>query len=267
MINCTFNNNYSRTNGAGMFNYLSSNPTLKNCKFISNFAVDDGGGICNEHSSSPTLTNCMFIGNCAEWGGAFRNYGSPTLTNCIFFSNLANKDGGGFYTNSRNPTLTNCILWANSDRGGTDEFAQITRESGTLVVNYSCIQGWTGTFGGVGNIGEDPLFEDSYNHDCHLKSQAGRWDPNSQSWVLDDVTSPCIDTGDPMTPIHLEPFPNGGIINMGAYGGTPEASKSYFGEPICTTIVAGDINGDCKIDFKDLAIMGRHWLEDNNPSP
>ena len=52
---------------------------------------------------------------------------------------------------------------------------------------------------------------------------------------------------------------------MGAYGGTAEASKSYFGEPICETIVAGDINGDCKVDFKDFAFMAFHWLEDNNP--
>ena len=97
-----------------------------------------------------------------------------------------------------------------------------------------------------------------------MKSQAGRWDPNSQSWVQDDVTSPCIDAGDPMSPIGFEPFPNGGIINMGAYGGTVEASKSYFGEPVCETIVAGDINGDCKVDFKDFALMSLHWLKDNN---
>ena len=42
-----------------------------------------------------------------------------------------------------------------------------------------------------------------------------------------------------MSPIGLEPFPNGGFVNMGAYGGTPEASKSYFGGPGCETIVAG----------------------------
>lgn len=47
-----------------------------------------------------------------------------------------------------------------------------------------------------------------------------------------------------MSPIGWESFPNGGFVNMGAYGGTPKASKSYFGGPICETIVAGDINGD-----------------------
>ncbi|UCG55609.1 MAG: hypothetical protein JSU70_12155, partial [Phycisphaerales bacterium] len=97
--------------------------------------------------------------------------------------------------------------------------------------------------------------------DYHLKSQAGRWDPSTRTWVVDDVTSPCIDAGDINTAVGSEPFPSGGIINMGAYGGTAEASKSYFAEPVCDTIVAGDINGDCKVDFADFEIMASHWLE------
>ena len=133
---------------------------------------------------------------------------------------------------------------------------------------------------GVGNIDTNPLFvnpgywdpngtpEDANDDfwiegDYHLKSQAGRWDPNTQSWVQDDVTSPCIDAGDPNSPIVNEPFPNGGYINMGAYGGTSEASKSYFGEPLCETIVEGDINGDCKVDELDWEIMLLHWLEEH----
>ena len=64
-----------------------------------------------------------------------------------------------------------------------------------------------------------------------------------------------------MSPIGHEPFPNGGIINMGAYGGTSEASKSYFNAPICEIIIAGDINGDCVVDFKDYIILASHWLE------
>jgi len=98
--------------------------------------------------------------------------------------------------------------------------------------------------------------------DYHLKSQAGRWDPNAGTWVQDDATSPCIDAGDPNSPIGLEPFPNGGRVNMGAYGGTAEASKSCFGGAGCDRIVAGDINGDCRVDWRDMAIMGLHWLED-----
>ena len=82
--------------------------------------------------------------------------------------------------------------------------------------------------------------------------------------MMDEVTNPCIDAGDPVRPIGPEPFAHGGIINMGAYGGTGEASKSYFGKPACETIVAGDINGDCIVDWRDYAIMTLHWLENNN---
>lgn len=47
---------------------------------------------------------------------------------------------------------------------------------------------------------------------------------------MDDVTSPCIDAGDPNSPVGDEPMPNGGRVNMGAYGGTAEASKSPYDE-------------------------------------
>jgi hypothetical protein len=114
----------------------------------------------------------------------------------------------------------------------------------------------------TGNIDADPCFADPENDDFHLKSQAGRWDPDSQTWMQDDVTSPCIDAGDPMSPIGWESFPTGGFVNMGAYGGTPEASKTYFGEPICETIVAGDINGDGQVNRIDLEIMALHWTDD-----
>ena len=73
---------------------------------------------------------------------------------------------------------------------------------------------------------DDPNDNFCVEGDYHLKSQAGRWDTNSQSCAIDDVTGPCIDAGDPNTLIGNEPFPNGGFINMGVYGGTTEASKS-----------------------------------------
>jgi hypothetical protein len=101
---------------------------------------------------------------------------------------------------------------------------------------------------GEGNIDTDPCFacigywddngtRDSSDDvwvasDYHLKSEAGRWDPISQSWVIDDVTSPCIDSGDPNHPVGDEPGPNGGRINMGAYGGTSEASISIGELPL-----------------------------------
>jgi len=221
----------------------------------------------NSSLSILTLSNGTFSGNSACFGGGMFNDGYLILTNCTFTGNSATKysfsTGGGMFNGIGNLRLIDCILYGNIDSDGMGESAQIhNRENfGTLAVNYSCIQGLTGELGGIGNIGDDPLFADPNNNDYHLKSQAGRWNPNSQKWVQDSITSPCIDMGDPKSPIMYEPFPNGGRINIGAYGGTAEASKSYFGLPLCETIVAGDINGDCKVDFKDFAIFSDNWLE------
>jgi hypothetical protein len=38
--------------------------------------------------------------------------------------------------------------------------------------------------------------------------------------------SPCIDAGDPADDYALEPEPNGRRINMGFFGGTPDAEWS-----------------------------------------
>ena len=46
-------------------------------------------------------------------------------------------------------------------------------------------------------------------------------------WVTDAEHSPCIDTGVTNAPAAAaEPVPNGGRINIGAFGGTEQASKS-----------------------------------------
>jgi len=160
--------------------------------------------------------------------------------------------------------LSNCILWSDSP----DEIYVVNTAP---VVTYSNVHGgWPG----IGNIGGDPCFiepvywEDPCNTptfpwddlwiggDYHLKSQAGRWDPNSESWVQDDITSPCIDAGNPGCPLGDETAPNGNRRNMGAYGGTAEASKS----PANWRNIA-DLTNDWVVDFNDLKIFVDYWLE------
>ena len=74
--------------------------------------------------------------------------------------------------------------------------------------------------------------------DVHLLSSAGYCRNDGEPGPETDVYSPCIDTGDSLEDCSLEPDPNGGILNQGAYGNTPEASKSSVGQP---KIAAGEV--------------------------
>lgn len=106
---------------------------------------------------------------------------------------------------------------------------------------------------GQGNINKDPAFVDPAKKDYHLKSQRGRYWPKHDLWVLDGITSPCIDTGDLNVNPANEPKPDGGRVNMGAYGQTAYASMNDWS-------IAGDINRDGGVDISDFLIVSNNWL-------
>jgi len=95
-----------------------------------------------------------------------------------------------------------------------------------------------------------------------VKSQAGRWDLNSESWVIDSDTSLCIDAGNPGCDPGDEPDPNGNRINMGAYGGAAQASKS----PENWAFLA-DLTNDRHVDTKDLRVLVDYWLKNGQCIP
>jgi hypothetical protein len=169
---------------------------------------------------------------------------------------------------------------ANNTKCGLDVYTH----NSDIICNNSNNCFWNNTYNygeyataGTGDFWRNPLFAiDGFwngnvwvDGDYHLKSAAGRYDPAAGTWVLDDVNSPCIDKGDPNDPIATEPNPNGGRINIGAYGGTPQASKSPSGivQTVCTAPIVGDLNGDCKVDYEDFAIIASHWLKCNLDPP
>ncbi|MBW7992180.1 MAG: hypothetical protein FVQ84_19490 [Planctomycetes bacterium] len=214
----------------------AASPAVTFCNIVGNI----GAGIELHNGSNPAITHCDIVSNTgsglsmiAIQGGRHSLYNEPTIANCVIAENYQHGISGGM------PTITNCTIVSNSQVGISDSRPTITNsiiyynaldsdlvqiESNvTAAITYTDVQGgWPGQ----GNIDADPLFADSDNGDYHLKSQTGRWDLTSRGWIADDVTSPCIDAGDPDTPIGLELLPNGGIINMGIYGGTSQASKS-----------------------------------------
>jgi hypothetical protein len=162
-------------------------------------------------------------------------------------------------------TIENCILYNDAITLGDGARVNISFTDFRGDIYYSCeFPPCEGTVNwGPGNIDADPCFADPCNGDYHLQSAAGRWDPNSETWVTDTNTSRCIDAGNPGSPPADEPTPNGNRINMGAYGGTAEASKS----PASWALVS-DLTNDRIMNHDDLGVFVGYWLQsgDNIPS-
>ncbi len=149
--------------------------------FRQNTAQDYGGAI-DAWNSQVTQVSGVLRGNTAGiGGGAFAAGGgtNATVVGCTLHANHAGDRGGGFAMSGSHLGLTGSILWANTDPNSTAEGRQLFLYSGTASVNRSCVQGWTGSFGGVGNIGSDPKF---------VNAGAGV--------LLLSAGSPCIDAGD-----------------------------------------------------------------------
>lgn len=256
LYNCKFTGNVAQEaclDASGEF-------VAENCTFTGNL-----GGAIDHRSGRLVLSNCLIAGN---RGQAIKTHGRYVkIQNCTFSDNHTDIDGSAL-DSWRDATVSNSVFWGNS--------SPVIKlwPPAALMMDFCDIEGgWPG----VGNIKVNPGFvargywepngtpddpSDDYwiDGDYHLLSQAGRWDPIAETWVEDEETSPCIDAGDPNSPLGLEPFPTGGRVNMGAYGAGAKASKTYFGGPACNVILAGDINGDCVVDELDLAILESHWM-------
>ena len=99
-----------------------------------------------------------------------------------------------------------------------------------------------------------PGFVDPGNDDYHLLSERGRYRATTNEWILDDVTSSCVDAGNPNLAPTQERMPNGGRINMGAYGETNYASMSEW--PL-----RADIDYSGGVNLSDFAAFADDWLE------
>lgn len=194
---------YNTADGAGGGIYLySSNPTLMNMVIFDNTSTYDGGGI-HCFNSSPAISWSQIYGNTTQWNGAgisCYNYSSPDIRHTTFSNNLAYQNGSALavlYNSEAH--LLNSIVWDNANNG-------IFIENGsTFDATYSDIMNGTGqTYFGTGCIDLDPLFQDAPNNDYQI------------SWanfpVQDSTKSPCINTGDPSSPLD----PDGTRADMGA---------------------------------------------------
>ncbi|MDP2897274.1 MAG: right-handed parallel beta-helix repeat-containing protein [bacterium] len=168
---------------------ISHDPLILRCK-----ASGGGGSGFYVSGGSPTILNCLA---CDSGTGMEFDNSSAEVINCTVSSN---KQGVVcFNYGGRAPSFRNCIIWGNWVDIPTPDHGQMVP-----IFSYCDIRhGWPGR----GNIGSDPLFIPGSG--CRLSSN-----------------SPCIDAGDPASDYSMEPQPNGGRINMGAYGNTIYAQTS-----------------------------------------
>ncbi|MBA7667080.1 Hercynine oxygenase [subsurface metagenome] len=307
IANCTISGNTAEW-GAGICCYYGST-TITNCAITGNSAESPyayGGAIFCAWGSQK-ITNCIITGNKAKWGGGIDfGYCNPIITNCVISSNEAEIDGGGINcTVDSNSIIANCILWSNTASQGN----QIAvghpdyPEESTLTVSYSDVQGGQDDIyvkqgcmlhWGEGNIDADPCFvEPGYwadvndpnivvepndpnavwvDGDYHLQSFGWRWDTLRKVWTWDDVTSRCIDAGNPGSPlgeellsVPVDPNNEWGQnlrINMGAFGGTSEASM-----PPYDWALLANLTNDGKVDSNDLAAFVNYWLDSGECIP
>ena len=168
--NCVFRDNYTPRAGALRVQY--SGASVINCIFQNNFSDLYGGAIYNR-VSDVAYTNCVISGNTSGYGGgaAVNSDSHVTYAHCTIADNDASQWGGGFCNDASDTTpdayvnVHNCILWGNEDSRGQTEAAQIHTltppppgVTPSVNVSSSCVQGWTGSLGGAGNVGVDPIF-------------------------------------------------------------------------------------------------------------
>ena len=245
---------HARSGGGGIA-ALASTLVIRDCTFVTNIAQADygvghayGGSLCLDDTdaeisntvitrsdvygspndkgdgvyvgplSDATFRNCLITrnGGASGTGGIYLDGGFTRVENCT----LAYNTSYGIYRNSGAATVRNSILWENGD----DIYQNVV---GNVSLYYSTIQdGDNNILDGCTDA--DPWFSDTETF--HLASMYGHYTNgyfSGGSWTTASVNSAVIDLGDPDDDISQEPPPNGGRINMGAYGNTPVASKSH----------------------------------------
>ena len=241
--------------------------------------VISGNGPCSAivvRDCDGTISNCLITDNTYSGCGPplFAIYECGGLIkNCT----IANNASGVSISGEKILTMENCIIYNN---GGSQ--IQVLSESTTLDISYCDLQdGLEGIAGngtvnwGLGNIDAAPYFVDTANRDYHLKSQGWSWSEyliHGSHWTYDYVSSRCIDAGNPGSPLDDELLtipddPNHlwGVnlrINMGAFGGTAQASM-----PPYDWVLLGDLTNDGTVGYEDLAWQIKDWLTSANEKP
>jgi hypothetical protein len=221
--------------GGGMI--IIGRGDFKGNVWTDNYSASHGGGLFVDEDAQVTMSNDLFYNNrCSKEGGdsIALDMGSSraqlTATNITVVENhMCGSESAILMETGADLILKNSIIW---NGAGTIDI-HFQESNSTVNISYSIYQTVSGAGSGgnvlttgLGNSDSNPLFANPAIHDYHLQSIGGRYNPITDFWEIDVAHSPAIDAGDPASSYSEETLPNGGRINMGAYGNTLEASRS-----------------------------------------
>jgi hypothetical protein len=129
--------------------------------------------------------------------------------------------------------------------------------------------GFTGPSGNPpNNLNNDTFWQSPWTEILEGQTRVLRLDfDNAIPWNISDNPEPHTQGANgQLTAINVYDRTEVSAIGFQILGeGNPEAALliAPAQEPICTVEPQGDLNGDCKVDLIDIAIMAKHWLECN----
>jgi hypothetical protein len=211
IFNSIFKNNIAIEGdefSGGSIALWNASPEIHSCVFYENTAKYGGAILCYEGSNAEISRNLFYNNTAEDDGGAIQIWENsrPNIVNNTFSLNTAGNFGGAIdvFSNS-DPVFINNIFWGNT-AGVTGQQISISSADCDISIKWCDVEGGEAGIGPNGihngiyenNIDEDPLFVDPANYVFLLDSLA---------------PSPCIDTGDPLSPDD----PDGSSADIGCY--------------------------------------------------
>jgi hypothetical protein len=238
----------------------SDGSAFTNCAFVGNWANNyKDGQSCNTcgalvfrpsaASHTLDLENCTFAYNVSQAnqspGGLNVLTGDVRIHNSIFWRNLHGYYSQGGYANdieakAGSVSISHSMVTGtdvDSIRGAAVDTVTIADTvyvaDPELVTSYESFSNHLNYATDANYIQRGTGFDFAYleSIDAHLLSAAGYWTNDGTEQPGSAKTSTAIDKGDPDSAYANEPSPNGGRVNLGAYGNTAQASMSPSGQP------------------------------------
>ena len=205
-----------------------------------NFVYSNQTGISVLQTSGASIKNNLVYAN-TDTAISIANSGDAQVVNNTVYELVG--DDVDVNDSSINTLIENNILWVeagydlnvapDSEQGFSSDFNDLfTMGTGILGQwenqNFTSLLNWTALLNlDVHSITANPGFANVAGPDGVLGYDADTGIDYGQDDDFHELPgSPVVDAGNPSTPSLAEPQPNGGRVNLGAYGGTSQAAVS-----------------------------------------